>query len=246
MKEMQKLLSRVRAAVEKYGMIEDGDRIAVGVSGGKDSLALICALSELRTFFPKKFELTALTLDMGFDLSEAVAAPHNDHGEVRELCRRLNVDYVVKRSEIAKIIFDVRKESNPCSLCARMRRGSLVDAAKEIGCNKLALGHHFDDAAETMMLNLFFEGRVGCFSPVTDMSRSGMLLIRPFVMTEERLIKSFVRRASLPVEESPCPANGNTQRAAMKDLLHSIDREHRGLYRRIVGALERGEIDGWK
>lgn len=121
-----------------------------------------------------------------------------------------------------------------------------MDAAKEIGCNKLALGHHFDDAAETMMLNLFFEGRVGCFSPVTDMSRSGMLLIRPFVMTEEKLIRSFVRRASLPVEESPCPANGNTQRAAMKDLLHSIDREHRGLYRRIVGALERGEIDGWK
>lgn len=246
MKEMQKLLSRVRAAVEKYGMIEDGDRIAVGVSGGKDSLALICALSELRTFFPKRFELTALTLDMGFDLSQTVSAPHNGHGEVRELCRRLNVDYVVKRSEIAKIIFDVRKESNPCSLCARMRRGSLVDAAKEIGCNKLALGHHFDDAAETMMLNLFFEGRVGCFSPVTDMSRSGMLLIRPFVMTEEKLIRSFVRRASLPVEESPCPANGNTQRAAMKDLLHSIDREHRGLYKRIVGALERGEIDGWK
>lgn len=118
MKEMQKLLSRVRAAVEKYGMIEDGDRIAVGVSGGKDSLALICALSELRTFFPKRFELTALTLDMGFDLSQTVSAPHNGHGEVRELCRRLNVDYVVKRSEIAKIIFDVRKESNPCSLCA--------------------------------------------------------------------------------------------------------------------------------
>lgn len=246
MKEMQKLLSRVRAAVEKYGMIEDGDRIAVGISGGKDSLALICALAELRTFFPKKYELTALTLDMGFDLSQTVAASHNDHGEIRELCRRLNVEYVVKRSEIAKIIFDVRKESNPCSLCARMRRGSLVDAAKELCCNKLALGHHFDDAAETMMLNLFFEGRVGCFSPMTDMSRSGMILIRPFVMTEEKLIKSFMKRASLPVEESPCPANGNTQRAAMKDLLHSADREHRGLYRRIVGALERGEIDGWK
>lgn len=246
MKELQKLLSRVRAAVEKYDMIEDGDRIAVGVSGGKDSLALLCSLAELRLFFSKKYELTALTLDMGFDLAPYVGAPKNDHREVAELCRRLGVEYVVKPSEIAKVIFDIRKESNPCSLCARMRRGSLVDAAKEIGCNKLALGHHFDDAAETMMLNLFFEGRVGCFSPVTYMDRSGMYLIRPFVMTEEKQIKSFVKKAHLPVEQSPCPANGNTQRAAMKEYLFSFDRQHRGLYRRIVGSLERGNIDGWK
>lgn len=246
MKEIQKLLSRVRAAVEKYDMIEEGDRIAVGVSGGKDSLALLCALSELRIFFPKKYELVALTLDMGFDLSPSIGAPKNDHAEVRELCRRLGVEYVVKPSEIAKIIFDIRKEQNPCSLCARMRRGSLVDAAKEIGCNKLALGHHFNDAAETMMLNLFFEGRVGCFSPVTHMDRSGMYLIRPFVMTEEKMIKSFARKAALPVEESPCPANGNTQREMMKEYLFTFERNHRGLYRRIVGSLERGNIDGWK
>lgn len=246
MKELQKILSRVRAAVERYNMIEDGDRIAVGVSGGKDSLALLCALAELRLFLPVKFDIIALTLDMGFDKAPSIAAPKNVHSEIRELCRRLNVEYVVKESEIANVIFDIRHESNPCSLCARMRRGSLIDAAKEIGCGKLALGHHFDDAAETMMLNLFYEGRVGCFRPVTYLSRSDMYVIRPMVLTEERQIKTFVKKAALPVEESPCPANGNTEREAMKELLHSLDRQHRGIYRRIVGALERGNIDGWK
>ncbi len=246
MKELQKLLSRTRAAVEKYQMLKDGDRVAVGVSGGKDSLALLCALVELRKFIGVDFEIIALTLDMGFHLSPSISAEENTHEEVRELCRRLGVPYIVKPTEIAKVIFDIRKENNPCSLCSRMRRGSLADAAKELGCNKIALGHHFDDAAETTMLNLFFEGRFGCFSPVTYMSRSDMYVIRPFVMTEEKVIKSFVKKASLPVEESPCPADGNTQRAAMKEYLFTFDRKHRGLYRRIVGALERGEIDGWK
>ncbi len=246
MKELQKLLSRVRAAVEKYKMLSDGDRVAVGVSGGKDSLALLVSLVELRKFLGVDFEIIALTLDMGFHISPSINAPKCYHEEIRELCRRLGVEYIVKQTEIAKVIFDIRKENNPCSLCSRMRRGSLADAAKELGCNKIALGHHFDDAAETTMLNLFFEGRFGCFSPVTYMSRSDMYVIRPFVMTQEKVIKSFVRKANLPVEESPCPADGNTQRAAMKEYLFTFDREHRGLYRRIVGALERGEIDGWK
>lgn len=246
MKELQKVLSRVRAAVERYDMIQDGDRIAVGVSGGKDSLALLCALAQLRHFLPRKYDVIALTLDMGFDAAESIKAEPCEHAEIRALCEKLGVEYIVKPTEIAKVIFDIRKEKNPCSLCSRMRRGSLVDAAKEMGCNKLALGHHFDDAAETMMLNLFFEGRVGCFSPVTYMDRSKMYVIRPFVMTEEKLIKSFVKKAQLPVESSPCPANGNTERANMKEYLFQFDREHRGLYRRIVGSLERGHIDGWK
>ena len=245
MKELQKLLSRTRIAVERYGMIEDGDLVMVGVSGGKDSLALLCTLAEMRNFLPIKFDITAFTLDMGFHLSETCGAAFSDHGEVRELCRRLGVEYIVKQTEIAKIIFDVRKEKNPCSLCSRMRRGAIADAAEELGVTKLALGHHFDDAAETMMLNLFFEGRVGCFSPVTAMD-SGLTIIRPFVMTEEKLIKAFVKKAALPVEKSPCPADGNTERAAMKQYLFEFDRKHRGLYRRIVGALERGGIDGWK
>lgn len=246
MKEIQKLLSRVRCAVDKYKMIDDGDRIAVGVSGGKDSLALLCALSELRQFYPKKFEVVALTLDLGFDKSPSISASKNDHKEVKLLCDRIKVDYIVKECEIAKVIFDIRHESNPCSLCSRMRRGSLVDAAKEAKCNKLALGHHFDDAAETLMLNLFYEGRFGSFSPVTYMSRSNMYVIRPLVMTEERLIKSFAKKANLPIEKSPCPADGETEREAMKTLLHSLDREHRGIYQRIIGALERSGIDGWK
>ena len=245
MKEMQKLLSRVRSCVDRYSMIEDGDRIAVGVSGGKDSLALLCVLSELRKFYPEKYDLCALMLDMGFDASETVGAAPSDTSEIAELCSRLGVEFHVKRTEIARVIFDVRKESNPCSLCARMRRGSLHDLAKEYGVNKLALGHHFDDAAETVMLNLFFEARIGCFSPVTYLSRKDLTMIRPLLLTEERDIKTFVKKASLPVMKSPCPMDKTSERAKMKDMLHAFDREHRGLYTRIVGAVERGRIDGW-
>ena len=245
MKEMQKLLSRVRSCVDRYSMIEDGDRIAVGVSGGKDSLALLCVLSELRKFYPEKYDLCALMLDMGFDASETVGAAPSDTSEIAELCSRLGVEFHVKRTEIARVIFDVRKESNPCSLCARMRRGSLHDLAKEYGVNKLALGHHFDDAAETVMLNLFFEARIGCFSPVTYLSRKDLTMIRPLLLTEERDIKTFVKKASLPGMKSPCPMDKTSERAKMKDMLHAFDREHRGLYTRIVGAVERGGIDGW-
>ena len=245
MKEMQKLLSRVRSCVDRYSMIKDGDRIAVGVSGGKDSLALLCVLSELRKFYPEKYDLCALMLDMGFDASETVGAAPSDTSEIAELCSRLGVEFHVKRTEIARVIFDVRKESNPCSLCARMRRGSLHDLAKEYGVNKLALGHHFDDAGETVMLNLFFEARIGCFSPVTYLSRKDLTMIRPLLLTEERDIKTFVKKASLPVMKSPCPMDKTSERAKMKDMLHAFDREHRGLYTRIVGAVERGGIDGW-
>ena len=222
-----------------------GDRIAVGVSGGKDSLALLCVLSELRKFYPEKYDLCALMLDMGFDASETVGAAPSDTSEIAELCSRLGVEFHVKRTEIARVIFDVRKESNPCSLCARMRRGSLHDLAKEYGVNKLALGHHFDDAAETVMLNLFFEARIGCFSPVTYLSRKDLTMIRPLLLTEERDIKTFGKKASLPVMKSPCPMDKTSERAKMKDMLHAFDREHRGLYTRIVGAVERGGIDGW-
>ena len=245
MKNLQKILSRVRLAVERYDMICDGDRIAVGVSGGKDSLTLLCALAELRRFLPRSFALVAVTADMGFEMSDRVRAEKSDHRPVRELCSRLHVPYIVRETELARIIFDVRRESNPCSLCARMRRGLLHDLALEQGCNKVALGHHYDDAVETFMLNLFFEGRVGCFSPVTYLSRKDLTVIRPLVLTEEKEIGRFVRSAGLPVEESPCPADKDSQRAYIKEYLHAFDRGHRGLYRRILGAMERGHIDGW-
>jgi len=244
-KELQKILSRTRAAVERYGMIEDGDVIAVGISGGKDSLTMLCALASLKEFLPRKFDLIALQIDMGFDKSLSIAAPQNDHAGVRALCDELGVRYVVKESEIAKVIFDIRHESNPCSLCSRMRRGLLTEEAKALGCNKIALGHHYDDAAETLMLNLFYEGRLGCFRPVTYLSRSKMTVIRPMILTEERQIKSFVKKTGLPVEETPCPEDRHTEREEMKELLHSLDRKHRGIYRRIVGAIERSGLDGW-
>ena len=245
-KELQKILSRVRAAVERYEMIEDGDRIAVGVSGGKDSLTMLCALAALKDFLPAKFDVVAIQIDPGFDKSEFVGAPKNAHDGVASLCRDLGVEYFVKETEIAKVIFDIRRESNPCSLCSRMRRGVLTDFAKELGCSKIALGHHFDDAAETLMLNLFYEGRIGCFRPVTYLSRSDITVIRPMILTEERQIKAYVKKVALPVEETPCPEDEHTEREEMKKLLHSLDRQHRGIYRRIVGALERSGLDGWK
>lgn len=238
-------MSRARSAIEKYNMIEDGDKIAVGVSGGKDSLALLYALAEMRRFLPKKYEIVALTLDMGFHTCEKCPAPKNEHKEIAALCEKLNVPYYVKETELAHIIFDVRKESNPCSLCARMRRGCLHDAAQELGCNKIALGHHADDAVETFMLNLFFEGRVGTFSPVTLLSRKELVMIRPLILCEESMIKSFAKHTELPVEVSPCPEDGHTERENMKEYLRTFDRKHRGLYRRILGAVERRELDGW-
>lgn len=235
---MKRILSFVRRAVDDYQMIEEGDRIAVGVSAGKDSLTLLYSLAELRRFYPKRFELVAITIDMGF--------PNADFTPVREFCERLDVPYHVFPSEIYKIIFEVRKEKNPCSLCAKMRRGALHNAAKSLGCNRVALGHHFDDAVETFMLNLFYEGRIGCFSPVTYLSRADLHLIRPMIYLPEKDVRYFAAHTELPVVKSSCPADGNTEREAMKQLLATLDREHKGLRYRIFGAMQRGEIDGFK
>ena len=239
MENMKRVLSYTRRAVDDYNMIEEGDRIAVGVSAGKDSLTLLCALAGLRRFYPKKFDLIAVTVDMGFE-------PKQDLSPIAALCSELGVEYHVVPSEIYKIIFEVRKEKNPCSLCAKMRRGALHNAAKELGCTSVALGHHFDDVVETFMLNLFFEGRLGCFSPVTYLSRVGIKLIRPMIYMPEKDVAEFARRNELPVLSSPCPADKNTQREEMKQLLRKLERENRGLRYRIFGALSRGNIDGFR
>lgn len=236
--DTRRLLSYVRRAVDDFEMIQDGDRICVGISGGKDSLALLAGLANLRHFYPKKFELVALTVDMGFD--------GVDYSEIETLCRELNVPYHVKKTEIAQIIFDIRKEKNPCSLCAKMRRGVLHSTAKELGCNKIAFGHHFDDVVETFMLNLFHEGRIGCFQPVTYLSRADITLIRPLLYMPEKDVRYFANRENLPVVKSPCPADGHTEREEMKKLLDSLERQHKGLRHRIFGAICRGEIDGFK
>lgn len=235
---LQRIMSYVRRAIEDYDMIQDGDRIAVGVSGGKDSLTLLRALKGLQLFYPKQFELEAITLTMGFD--------DFDVSGVREMCKDIGVHYTVVPTNIAEVIFDIRKESNPCSLCAKMRRGALHDAALELGCKKVALGHHFDDVIETFFMSLFFEGRINCFSPVTYLDRKDITLIRPMIYLPEKVIKGFVNKVPLPVVESPCPANGHTKRQYMKDLLRDLNRENKGLKERIFGAIQRSEIQGWK
>ena len=249
MDHMKHILSYTRRAVDDYGMIREGDKIAVGVSAGKDSLTLLHAMAGLRRFYPRPFELIAITVDMGFGAIEAnrdKVLPADPYGGIRALCERLGVEYHVVPSEIARIIFDVRREANPCSLCAKLRRGALNNAAKELGCNTVALGHHFDDAVETFMLNLFFEGRLGCFSPVTHLSRVGLKLIRPMLYMPEKDVRYFANKVQLPVVTSPCPADGNTQREEMKQLLHALEKKHDGLRYRIFGAIQRGEIDGFR
>lgn len=236
---MQKLMSRMRAAMDDYNMIDDGDRIAVGVSGGKDSLALLAALANMRRFYPKKFTLVAITLDLGF------GGVCDDHSAIEHLCKELDVPYVVKHTQIGEIIFDVRKESNPCSLCARMRRGALHDAAVELGCNRLALGHHMDDAAETFMMNLLHEGRIGCFSPVSYLSRKKLYMIRPMVYAYEKEVRKAAKGLELPVMKSRCPNDGESARQSAKELIRNLEKEYPRLRQKILTALQKGDIDGF-
>ncbi len=245
MKGLKRLLSYARRACDDYGMIEAGDKIAVGVSAGKDSLSLLYALAELRRFYPIPFELVAVTVDMRFGDLENGGIP-TDFTPICELCEKLNVPYHIEPSNIAKIIFDVRKESNPCSLCAKLRRGMVNDTAKKLGCNKVALGHHFDDAVETFMLNLFFEGRIGCFSPVTYLDRTDITVIRPLIYAPEKDIRYFAANAELPVVASACPADGKTEREGMKQFLADLEYKNKGLRHRIFGAMQKAGIDGYK
>ena len=238
MNELKRMLSFVRRAVDDYGMIEEGDVIGVGISGGKDSLALLETLAEMRRFYPKKYEVKAITVNMGFDGA--------DYSPIAALCERLGVEYRVADTDIAKIIFDVRKEPNPCSLCAKMRRGTLHATAQELGCNKVALGHHFDDTVETFMMNLFFEGRLGCYSPVTYLSNRKITLIRPLIYATERDVVYFANKRALPIVKNPCPEDHNTERENMKQLLASIERQNKGLRHRIFHAICKGEINGFK
>ena len=240
MNELRRILSFVRRAVDDYEMIREGDRIAVGISGGKDSLTTLVALAALRRFYPKPFELVAIAVDLGFE--------GGDYSGVISLCETLGVPFHRVKTDIGHIIFDLRREKNPCSLCARMRRGSLNAAAKELGCTTVALGHHFDDAVETFMLNLFYEGRLGCFSPVTYLSRQELYVIRPLLYAEEKDVEYFARHAEppLPIMRSLCPANESTEREEMKQLLRRLEKTNKGLRHRIFGALCRGELDGFK
>ena len=236
---MRQLQSLMRRAVADYEMIAPGDCIGIGLSGGKDSLALLAGLAALRRYYPHPFELQAFTIDLGFD-KEA------DFSALETFCRALDVPFWLKRTEIADIFFEQRREKNPCSLCAKMRRGALGEMTTEKGCNKLALGHHLDDAVETLFLNLFYEGRLGCFAPVTWLSRVGLTVIRPLIYVEERQIRSLVQREGYPVYHNPCCANGNTKRQEIKELLAGLERQNPGLRTRAMGALQRAGLDGWQ
>lgn len=236
---MQKIMGYLRKAIQEYDMIAAGDRVAVGVSGGKDSVALLAGLAGVRGFLGIPFDLVAITLDPGWD------GKQTDYTQITELCRSLGLPHEILRTEIGPIVFESREETNPCSLCARMRRGALHDAAKANDCNKIALGHHYNDAVETFIMNLFMEGRVGCFSPVTYLSRKDLTMIRPLVFAPEKDITSAVRRNDLPVQKSGCPVDGSTTRQWAKDWLRQMEKTHPGITQRIFGAMRRGHISGW-
>ena len=234
---MKEVLGCLRRADEDFRMIAPGDHVAVGVSGGKDSLLLLYALALYRRFSKNPYTLTAVTLTMGlqpFDL-----------GGVRALCETLDVPYIVRETEIGKVIFEERKEKNPCSLCAKMRRGALVDLCLEVGANKLALGHHRDDAIETLFLSMLYEGRIHTFHPVTHLTRKGITQIRPLLYCGENLVRHTARRLSLPVVENPCPANGNTKRQEIKELIYELQGRYPGLKSRVFGSMQRLPLPEW-
>lgn len=234
---MQKLMGLVRRCVDDYNMIEEGDRIAVGVSGGKDSLVLLTLLAGLREYFDNPFQLEAVTIDMGLNM---------DYSAIEELCERINVPYTVVKTEIAPIIFDHRKEKNPCSMCAKMRRGALNQAILEKGFNKLALGHHYDDAVETFLMSLLFEGRISCFQPVTNLDRTGIIQIRPMLYIHEKTVDHFAQRMELPVLENRCPVDKTTKREEVKNLIFELCKTYPDLKERIFGAMQRYPLPEWE
>lgn len=235
--KLQQLYSHVRRAVDDYNMIAEGDRIAIGISGGKDSLALLYALHGLMRFYPNSFTITAVTVDLGLGIQKL--------DDINKLCKELGVEYHIIDTEIGKIVFDDRLESNPCSLCAKMRKGALNEKALELGCNKIAYAHHSDDIIETMMLSLIYEGRFHSFSPYTYLDRTGLTVIRPMMYLKECDIIGFQHKYDLPVAKNPCPVDGHTKRQYVKELIRQINLDNPGVKDRLFHAVIDGNIQGW-
>ncbi|MCR4721426.1 MAG: tRNA 2-thiocytidine(32) synthetase TtcA [Lachnospiraceae bacterium] len=229
---IRRLQSLTRKAIDEYNMIEEGDKIAVGISGGKDSLTLLYALSGLRHYYPKRFEIEAVTVALGFD--------GFDISGIKELCKKLEVNYTVVDTQIKDVVFDIRNESNPCSLCAKMRKGAFNDKAKELGCNKSAYAHHRDDVIETAMMSLIYEGHFYCFAPVTYLDRTDITLIRPMLYVSEADIIGFTKKMELPIVKNPCPADGNTKREYVKNLVSRLEYENHGFKDRMFHAVKSG------
>lgn len=235
--KLQQVLSYVRKAIDDYHMIDDGDRIAIGISGGKDSLTLLYALHGLKRFYPKHFDIHAVTVDLGFD--------NLNLQKIIELCKNLDVEYTIVKTDIAQIVFEQRKEENPCSLCAKMRKGALNQAIKDAGCNKVAYAHHKDDVVETMLMSLIFEGRFHTFNPVTYLDRTGLTVIRPLIYMNEADVIGFVNKYQVPVVKSPCPADGHTKREYVKNLLRDLNLENPGVKGRMFTAIVNSNMKGW-
>ena len=233
---MQKLMGLMRRCIDDYHMIEAGDRVAVGVSGGKDSLVLLMLLAKIKEYINTPFELEAVTIDMGLGM---------DYSEIATLCEKLGVPYTVVKTEIGPIIFDHRKEKNPCSMCSKMRRGALNEAILAKGFNKLALGHHYDDAVETFVMSLIYEGRISCFQPVTNLDRTGIIQIRPMLYIHERTVDNFAARMELPVLENRCPVDKTTKREEIKQLVYTLSQTYPDLKERIFGAMQRLPLPEW-
>lgn len=235
--KLQQVLSCVRKAVDDYHMIDEDDKIAVGISGGKDSLTLLYALNSLKRFYPKEFAIHAVTVDLGFG--------NLNLDGIRALCKELQVEYTVIPTDIAQIIFEERKETNPCSLCAKMRKGALNQTVKSLGCNKVAYAHHRDDIVETMLMSLIFEGRFHTFAPVTYLDRTDLTVIRPLMYMKEADVIGFVNKYNVPVVKSPCPADGHTKREYVKNLLRQLNLENPGVKERMFTAIQNANQKGW-
>lgn len=235
--KLQQVLSYVRRAIDDYHMIDEGDKIAVGISGGKDSLTLLYALHGLMRFYPNHFTLHAVTVDLGFE--------NLNLEEIQNLCESLNVEYTIVKTDIAQIVFEARKEDNPCALCAKMRKGALNNVIKAAGCNKVAYAHHKDDVVETMLLSLIYEGRFHTFAPVTYLDRTELTVIRPLMYMNEADVVGFVHKYNIPVVKSPCPADGHTKREYVKKLLRQLNQENPGVKERMFTAIQTGNLKGW-
>ena len=234
---MQKLVGLTRRCVEDYNMIEAGDTVAVGVSGGKDSMALLVLLAALREYYPKPFQVEAITIDLGF--------PDMDFGPVAEFCEKLGVPYTIVPTQIKTVVFDLRQEKNPCSMCAKMRRGALNETLKAKGITKLALGHHHDDAVETFLMSLIYEARISCFQPVTYLDRSGITQIRPMLYIPEKSIEHFAQRENLPIVENACPADKTSKRHEIKELVYELAGRYPDLKTNVFGAMQRLPLPEW-
>lgn len=235
----KQMLALLRAAVDRYQMIHADDRVAVGVSGGKDSLALLTLLAALRKFYPIPFTLTAITLDLQFN------GKAGDFSQIQQLCERLDVPYVVRKTDIFDTVFRQKQEKNPCSLCARLRRGTLHKEAAELGCNVVALGHHRDDAAQTVLMNLLCGGTLDCFAPKCTLDRCGLTLIRPMIFMAQAQVEGFAKKQQLPIVTSACPVNGQTERARTEQLLRQLREQYGPVEQKILHALQKSGIHGW-